>query len=362
VRIALLLLAIGIGIPLVAAVVILVRYERWWTRETTGTAFFGRTSTERRAFAAEAKQRGRLAASLLVALTRVVGRRLPNGVDFNGTTAPPQCNRADFVRAVEYRPEAGDVFVVTQMKCGTTWMQQIVYEILMRGHGDLSDRGARHIYAVSPWIESSWAVPLEQAPRLGAQKMRVIKSHMPAKLLPIGDRARYVYVTRHPAACFASCADFIDMLIGPIAPPRERLVEWFCSDRMWWGSWPDHVESWWRATQKHPNVLFVHFEEMRADLGTIVDRVAGLLGASLTAEERETVIRKCGFDYMKEHEDRFTMAPPGAFTKDDSFLRSGSTERHRDVGAGERERIAAFCRERLRGGTYPVERFYKDLA
>ena len=201
-RTTLLVIALVIALALVAVVGTIVHYQRWWVRETTGTAFFGRTSSERRAFASEARQRGRLAVRLMTMLARLFGTRLPNGVNFQGTTAPPQCRHADFVRAVNYRPDEGDVFVVTQMKCGTTWMQQIVYEILMRGRGNLGDDGRRHIYAVSPWIEASWAVPLDEAPRFGERKMRLIKSHMPAKLLPINDKAAYVYVTRHPAAGF----------------------------------------------------------------------------------------------------------------------------------------------------------------
>lgn len=359
---ALIILGVVAVLSLAVAAALVVRFNRWWSRETTGTRFFGRVSSERRAFEAEVARRARWVAPLFNLQARVFGARLPDGVDFDGTTAPFHCRRADFERAVNYRPREGDVFVVTQMKCGTTWMQQVVYEILMRGRGDLSDEGGRHIYAVSPWIEASWGVSLEQAPRLGERGMRVIKSHMPAKLLPIGDEALYVYVTRHPAACFASFADFADLLLGAVSPPRERLIERFCSDRMWWGSWPDHVEGWWRRSQGHPNVLFVHFEEMRADLDGVVDRVAALLGVSLSEDERTTVIRKSGFDYMKQHQERFTMAPPFPFQQGDGFLRSGSAERHRDVSAAERDRIVTFCAGRLRDGTYPVERFYPELA
>ena len=46
-----------------------------------------------------------------------------------------------FKRAKNYQPRPEDVFVVTQMRCGTTWMQQLVYEIVNRGQGDLSDSG-----------------------------------------------------------------------------------------------------------------------------------------------------------------------------------------------------------------------------
>jgi hypothetical protein len=263
---------------------------------------------------------------------------------------------------VRYRAGAGDVFVATQMKCGTTWMQQLVYEVLSRGRGDLGDAGGRHLYAVSPWIEASYSVRLEDAPRLGPSGRRVIKTHMPTRLLPIAPDARYVYVTRHPVACFASCADFVAMLAGPASPTRGKLLDWFCSERMWWGPWPDHVDGWWRAALAHPNVLFVHFEEMKADLTGTVERVAAFLDEPLSAEERAAVVEKAGFEYMKRHEERFTMSPPTPFQEGGSFLRSGRADRHGDADAGERERILAFCRERLRGAAYPAARFYPDLA
>jgi aryl sulfotransferase len=253
------------------------------------------------------------------------------------------------------------VFVVTQMKCGTTWMQQIVYEIAMRGRGNLGDDDGRHIYAVSPWIEASWAVSMEDAPRLGDRRLRLIKSHLPTKLLPIGGKGRYVYVTRHPVACFASCADFIGMLLGPLAPSRKALLDWFCSERMWWGPWPDHVEGWWQAARNHPNVLFLHFEEMRANLPATIDRVAAHLGVQLSPDERDAVVHKSEFEYMKAHEERFSMAPPSPFGETGDFLPSGRADRHADVLLPERARIIAFCRERLRGGSYPLARFYPDL-
>jgi aryl sulfotransferase len=203
---------------------------------------------------------------------------------------------------------------------------------------------------------------MDRAPRLGERGLRLIKTHMPTKLLPIGAKARYIYVTRHPVACFASCADFVAMLLGPLAPSRTELLEWFCSERMWWGPWPDHVEGWWRAAESHPNVLFVHFEEMKADLAATVDRVAQHLGVALAPHERDAVIRKSHFDYMKEHEDRFSMAPPTPLAESNGFLRSGRADRHADAMSAERTRIIAFCRARLRGGAYPAARFYPELA
>jgi hypothetical protein len=248
------------------------------------------------------------------------------------------------------------------MKCGTTWMQQVVYEILSRGRGNLGDDGHRHLYALSPWIEAKSSVALRDAPRIGESGARLIKTHMPTLLCPYGEAAKYVYVTRDPVACFASGVDFVRMLAGPLVPGVPRMLAWYCSDRMWWRSWPEHVEGWWRWAEERPNVLFVHYEEMLDDLPGVVDRVAGFLGVALAPAEREAVVRKSGFEYMKANEEVFEMAPPSFLTEPGgSFFVSGRRERRSDVGPAERERILAFCRERLRAGRYPAARFYPEL-
>lgn len=346
-----------------AVVGYLVRFQLWYHRQTTSDAYFRRPAAEREAFRQELSRRSRLVVRLASFATRVYPPRRMFGTRFRGVAGPIQC-RGGFARAAAYRPIAGDVFVATQMKCGTTWMQQVVYEILSRGRGDLSDAGHRHLYALSPWIEANFSVRCDAAPRIGERKQRVIKTHLPVSLCPYGEDARYVYVTRHPVACFASCLDFFRMLAGPLTPAVPRLVDWFCSDRMWWRSWPEHVDGWWRWSETRPNVLFVHYEEMLTDLAAVVDRVARFLDVPLDAAERATVVEKSSFSYMKRHEERFEMSPPTPFSvwNEGEFLRSGSRERDRDVGPSERERILAFCRERLRGGAYPAARFYPDLA
>jgi hypothetical protein len=356
-------IAAALALPPLALAWHLFRFQRWYARETEGDAYFARPAAARDAFRGELRRRSRLAVRLAALAARLrPPRRLP-GTRLRDVAGPPHC-RGAFARAAAYRPRAGDVFVATQMKCGTTWMQQIAYEVLSRGRGDLSDAGHRHLYALSPWIEARYAVPLDAAPRIGEAKARLVKTHLPTSLCPWGEEARYLYVTRHPVACFASCVDFVSMLLGPLTPALPDLLDWFCSDRMWWRSWPEHVDGWWRWAQERPNVLFLHYEELLADLPAAVDRVASFLDTPLAAAERAAVVERSGFAYMKRHEERFEMAPPTPFSVggEASFLRSGRRDREHALGPAERERILAFCRERLRGAAYPAARFYPELA
>jgi hypothetical protein len=358
-----LVLALAAALPLLAVLAYLAWQVRWMRERTLGTAYYGRSLAGRRAYKEELLRRSRRVVPLVKVLAAVRKPAIPT-CEYKGIRGPGMaCTRETFRRTEQYAPEPGDVFVATQMKCGTTWMQQVVYEVLSRGRGDLSDAGHGHLYRVSPWIEAKTSVSLEDAPRIGASKSRIIKTHMPVQLTPWSPAARYVYVTREPLACLASCMDFIRMLTGPAAWDDEGFVDWFCSERMWWGPWPAHVAGWWSWAQERPNVLFVHYEQMRRDLPAVVSRVAAFLDVELGGEELAEVVRKSSFDYMKAHEELFEMAPPSLFSvAEGSFFVSGGRERTGGLDPAARERVLAFCREGLKGSSYPAGHFYPELA
>jgi hypothetical protein len=274
------------------------------------------------------------------------------------------CDAESCERATSYAPRPEDVFVATQMKCGTTWMQHVVYEVIHRGGGDIVASG-RTLYGLCPWLEGRRSAPLDQAPLPGTGRAtRIIKTHLPAGLCPRSAGARFIYVARHPAACFASCMDFVATNVGPMAPALPAYEAWFTSpDLMWWGTWTDHVRGWWERAQQDGNVLFVTFEEMKRDLPGVARKVAGFLGvAPLTEAELANVVEKCGFAYMQEHQDSFEMQPPHLLQTEAELFRRGSVDRHRDVPAEARQRIMAWAARGLEGSAFPLAATYPDVA
>jgi hypothetical protein len=270
-----------------------------------------------------------------------------------------------FERASKYVPRPEDVFVATQMRSGTTWMQQLVYQIVTRGTGDFDVPERSHLYAISPWIDALDSVSMEDAPLVGAPRVRVVKTHLPTQLCPYAPHAKYIYVARHPVRCFASIVDFNRTLSGPLTPQVATLAGWFCSDRMYWLPWPRHVDGWWRWADEHDNVLFVHFEQMASDFPAVRDAVAGFLGCALTVEEKRRIDERCGFRYMQAHEASFEMAPPTMFSVDRGrFMRGAEGSagaRDANVPPAVRDQILAYCRGALAGSAYPAARFYSDL-
>jgi len=343
-----------------------IGFMLWVEIKTRGDGYFARPLAERQAFVKMLHKHAVYILPPLELLSKVF--RLPKipVMRYQGVTGPlMMCSKKSYAATLNYKPGAEDIFIATQMKCGTTWMQQIVFEILHGGEGDLSDDGYRHMYALSPWIETSptSSVPMERAPLVGPKKNRIIKTHMPAQLIPDNDKAKYIYVTRHPVSCFASCVDFINLLGGPMIPERKNLLDWYCSEDMWWMSWPDHVESWWKRSQQHDNVLFVHYEELKQDLPGMITKIAEFLNTPLSDDEHKKVVHKAGFEYMKEHEYYFEMFAPNVFSvsNDIRFMQSGALNRHEDTDAIERERINEFCRERLANASYPLATYYPDV-
>ena len=349
----------------VASMLYLTWYLRWENEHTAGVAYYGKPLAERRALKRRIR-RYSLPTLPLVRLLALANRhrvKMPT-FEYEGVCGPPKVSSPEtFARAKKYQPRPEDVFVVTQMRCGTTWMQQLVFETVMRGRGDLTDQGLGPMYAISPWIDAVNSVSLEDAPLVGERPARIIKSHLPTALCPYSAHAKYIYVTRHPVSCFASIVDYNRSLVGPLMPPVATLAEWFCSDRMYWLPWPRHVEGWWQWARERDNVLFVHFEEMTKNFAGVRERVERFLGYVLTDDERRLVTRKCSFEYMKQHEELFEMAPPTMFSvAGGEYLKSGKEARHEDVTPEIRKQILGYCRTALRGAEYPAGRFYPDLA
>jgi hypothetical protein len=359
------LIALAVVLLAVASAVYLTGYLAWEQRQTSGLAYYGRPLAERRALKQRIRRRSLPAKPLVHALARLNRSRLTMpSFEYQGVCGPTKLSGPDvFARAAAYTPRAEDVFVATQMRCGTTWMQQIVFQIVTRGQGEFTDDGYRHLYAISPWIDAVNSVSLPDAPLVGSPPTRIIKTHLPASLCPYGPEARYIYVARHPVSCFASIVDFNRSMVGPVLPPVDTLAEWFCSDRMYWLPWPRHVDGWWQWSLTRSNVLFVHYEDMKRDFPAVRARVADFLGCRLTPAEAARVDDKCRFEYMKAHEEYFEMAPPTMFSvAGGEYMASGKEARHEDVTPAIRTRIVSYCRHALRGGEYPAGRFYPELA
>ncbi|KAL1443936.1 hypothetical protein MTO96_045739, partial [Rhipicephalus appendiculatus] len=152
----------------------------------------------------------------------------------------------DLVRsAINYKPKPGDVFIATYPKCGTTWLQFIVYGIFNRGS---FPKDSLEFALSSPFLELLGAEAALKMPRPGA-----IKTHMPFGKVP---------TIRHTMYLDMTFDDYFDNFVRGTVP---------------FGDYFDHLLSWY-GHRNDPNVLFFTYEELKTDTRVQILKMADFLG------------------------------------------------------------------------------------
>jgi aryl sulfotransferase len=262
----------------------------------------------------------------------------------------------DSRRWARWRPRPNDIVVATYPKCGTTWMQRIVGMLVFRSAEPFP------ISEASPWIDARFRQPIEAVvARIEAQAhRRFLKSHLPADAMPLyGNGVRYVHVARDGRdACLsfhnhslaftpAALADFDrigleDPLIGrPYPRPdpdfRAFFRRWVARDTPAPGQEPPGVDfvdfeaSWW-AERMRPNVLLVHYADLKADLAGEVRRIAAFLGIGCPPDLLGRIVEAAGFEAMRRDGEALMPGAARHFVGGaDRFLFRGTNGRWRDL-------------------------------
>jgi aryl sulfotransferase len=270
---------------------------------------------------------------------------------------PYQNYMMDSLRWNFFAPRADDIVVATSYKAGTTWVQTIVANLIFSGN-----QLPGSIHELSPWLDMR-PFPLEMIlTRLeGQTHRRSIKTHLPLDSLPFHQEIKYIYVGRDPRDVFMSWWNFygdfnaqaiaafnsVPGRVGPELQPcpadiHELWRTWMTrgaregeSDGYPFGSVLRHAESWW--DYRHlPNILFVHYADLLADLEGGMRRIARFLGIDQPAEVWPLMVRNCTFAEMKKHGGEL-MPHMKMFLKGgaDSFFNKGTNGRWREVFSAE---------------------------
>ncbi|CAB4005017.1 sulfotransferase domain-containing [Paramuricea clavata] len=200
-------------------------------------------------------------------------------------------------KVLGFVPRSSDVIVATPMKCGTTWMQQIMHQLRSGGDMTFTD-----IDEVVPWIELAYDVGLDLDAEHKYQP-RCFKTHASYDVCPKG--GKYILVYREPCASFYSAFNFFT---GIHFQPEEVTLDEFVKNmispnKKIRANYFQHLLSWW-PKRNDPNVLFLLYEDMLDDLGSAVRAVASFMGiddeASIT-----NAVKMSTFDFMKQSRDKF---------------------------------------------------------
>ena len=238
-----------------------------------------------------------------------------------------------------------DIIISTYAKSGTTWTQQIVAQMLFGPDPDLS------VAEISPWLDVRIPPKDIKLPEIEAQThRRIIKTHLPVDALVFSPKAKYLYIGRDARDVvwslydhFANANDQLYSALndtpGLVGPRLERppadlhayWQAWFERDGFpYWSFW-DNARTWW-AIRDLPNVLFIHFNDLKEDMPAQMRRIADFFGIQVREEHWPRIIEYCTFDWMKNNATK--SVPLGGVFWDggaEVFINKGVNGRWRDV-------------------------------
>ncbi len=222
-----------------------------------------------------------------------------------------------------FRPRPDDIIVATYPKSGTTWMQRILSLLIFRSEEPLAlDR-------TFPWWEVNRR-PIEALVEdfEGQTHRRSVKTHIPFDGIPHFDAVKYIHVVRDGRDVCMSyhnhCTGFrpeaLERMdaIGLAEPslrrpyarvdpdPAVHFHNWLTTgaidgqrDGTPYLSYFDYERSFWDA-RKTPNLLFVHYDDLQADLTGEMRRIADFLDIEVSDAELERMAGSASFESMRK--------------------------------------------------------------
>ena len=207
-----------------------------------------------------------------------------------------------------------DIVISTYAKSGTTWVQQIISQLIFNGEEGLP------VAEMSPWVDLRVPPKEVKLPAIEAQEhRRFLKTHLPVDALVFSPKAKYIYIARdgrdvvwsmynHHTTANDTWYEALNDTPGRVGPPigrpaesvRQYFHDWLdMGGHPFWPFW-ENVQSWW-SVRDLPNVLMLHFAALKADMPSEIRRVARFLDIPIDEASWAAIVEHCGFEYMKRN-------------------------------------------------------------
>ncbi|HEX8257406.1 MAG TPA: sulfotransferase domain-containing protein [Allosphingosinicella sp.] len=262
----------------------------------------------------------------------------------------------------DFRFRDDDIVIGTYAKSGTTWTQQIVAQLVFNGAEGIN------VGEMSPWMDLRLPPKEVKLPLVEAQThRRFLKTHLPVDALVFSPDAKYIYIGRdgrdvvwsmynHHSNFVPETYQALNDTPGRVGPPlglppasiRDYFNEWVERDGYpFWSFW-ENIRSWWEIRHL-PNVMLLHFSELKADMPGQIRRIADFLEIAVDEARWPAILDHCSFDYMKRNAE--LAAPLGGVLWQggaQTFIHKGVNGRWRDVlSADDCARYEAMAAEQL---------------
>ncbi len=251
-----------------------------------------------------------------------------------------------------YQPRAGDIIICTAPKVGTHWTLQIA-SLLVFQSPEPRDLG------FAPWLDAQFLAPLDEVlKKIESQAhRRILFSHLPFDAMPIYDEVQYLHVARDGRdACMSLLNHVSNMTTGHFnrlaenrrdgdtielamrespREAREFFLHWIeagTSHDINRADWFFETERSYWSERHRPNLLLVHFNDLKANLSGEMRRISVFLDIPVNEVIWPKLVEAATFDSMKQNGAQILAKLEHLFRDGhETFLHQGTNERWRDV-------------------------------
>jgi len=238
----------------------------------------------------------------------------------------------DTSRWQNFKHRAGDIFICTPPKCGTTWTQAIC-AMLVSGKVDHGTQPG----LVSPWIDASFA-PIEQYLEMveAQTHRRYIKTHTPLDGFPYFPDCTYLVVMRDPRDAFCSMLNHRDNmndeeLAFSVFPTGDSAFMDWLKLELQPGTWDEqslelivHFHNTYWPYRDLDNIHLFHYSDMKRDLRSSIASMASTLNVELDDPLLDSMTDAASFDNMKQNAEQFAPeSGTGMWKKESGFFATG---------------------------------------
>ena len=225
---------------------------------------------------------------------------------------------------IDFRDD--DIMICTAPKQGTTWMVRIVSLLVHQNPNRIDPK-----VMDAPWIDAAFLGPIEKvtAEADTITHQRFMKSHIPLNCMDYHPKVKYINVVREPRDGFLSLqnhwkgtSEKIWQMMEQNTPfPRlpqpeevgdvhERFRRFMTEGKMDWeqDGWPymspfSFAESFWKWRHL-PNILMVHYTDLKTDLEGEMRRIAQFLEKDIPEADWPSYVNAATFGTMKKDVDK----------------------------------------------------------
>ncbi|XP_033230735.1 sulfotransferase 4A1-like [Belonocnema kinseyi] len=267
-----------------------------------------------------------------------------------------------------FKPRPSDTWIISHPRSGTTVTQELIW--LLSNNLDFETARKKTYMQRFPYLESSMdyhsAVMDELVKKnegnLEKQEFckslarpvyetlealpspRFIQSHMPLSLKPgiLDSGCKIIYMARNPKDVAVSWYIMHKSVVSlGYVGDFPTFWNYFKNDLTVFSPYWEHVKEAW-AQRNHPNLLFMFYEELRADLLSAAKKVANFLGKNYNENQLSKLLDHLNIDNFRKNPavNLYSWYNCGVYLNSEFFIGKGKTGNWKEFFSAEMEKEA----------------------